>query len=246
MHGWAGQSSDWEPWRQVFEPLGWRWRSAERGYGTLPRAMPGWGEGRWRLLIAHSLGPHLLPTSVLAAADGVVLLASFARFLPAGPAGRRGRAAIEGMIAQLGDPPPPDPGSGEVAERREAATAQRAWEMLRTFMEEAAAPDPVALMPAGGVAQAPPGPASRWRLRRDLLLLRETSGLPEGFPRQARVLIVEAELDRIVAPEAKRALREALPHAEVIVMPAAGHALLQAPVQEVVLQWLARAMPTPP
>jgi pimeloyl-[acyl-carrier protein] methyl ester esterase len=246
MHGWAGQSTDWAPWRQLFESLGWCWQSAERGYGILPPAMPRWGRGRWRLLITHSLGLHLVPPPLLEDADGVALLASFGRFIPPGPEGRRLRAAIEGMLTQLSDPPPPSPCSDGMGDQVEATNARRAWTMLQSFMEEAAAPDPLTLLPPGGVTDSPPGPLSRQRLRQDLLLLRDTRALPDGFPRQARVLIVEAEQDHVVAAGARAALREALPEAEIRVMAGAGHALLQAPVREEVLKWLTRAMPRDP
>jgi hypothetical protein len=68
MHGWAGDARCWEPWRTVTEPLGWRWRAGERGYGQLPPRTPAWPAeadvGR-RVVIGHSLGPHLVPPKVL-------------------------------------------------------------------------------------------------------------------------------------------------------------------------------------
>jgi pimeloyl-[acyl-carrier protein] methyl ester esterase len=71
---------------------------------------------------------------------------------------------------------------------------------------------------------------NRLRLREDLDLLARCDGLPSGFPRGARVLIVEAEEDRIVEPEARALLREALPEADVITLPGVGHALLSGDV----------------
>ena len=53
-------------------------------------------------MIAHSLGLHLLPATVLAQADAVVLLASFSAFVPQGRAGRAVAAALKGMQAALG------------------------------------------------------------------------------------------------------------------------------------------------
>jgi pimeloyl-[acyl-carrier protein] methyl ester esterase len=193
-------------------------------------------------------GAHLLPASLLAAADGVVLLAGFGRFVPPDREGRRLRMALERMAAPLADHRPTiptiDPGTGIEAqpEQREAAVAAGAQAMLQAFLAEAAAPDPVHLMPPGPADQ-PPGAEARRRLLRDLELLGQTTGLPAGFPEGAKLLIVEAEQDRIVPPGSRAALREALPAAEVITMAGAGHALLQAPVIPAVLEWLAGAFP---
>lgn len=248
MHGWAGQSTNWDPWLAAMEPRGWQWQSPERGYGRLTPTSARWGDGQRRVVIGHSLGPHLLPASVLAHADVVVLLASFARFLPPDPQGWRWRNALEGMAAQLvdcpGSPSPPSSqGAGMEADPgpQDAAAAARAQAMLHGFLAEAAAPDPVSLMPPGP-ADLPLGACGRRRLLSDLNLLRQTTGLPAGFPRTAKILIVEAERDRIVPAQSKAALRQALPSAQVITMADAGHALLRAPVIPVVLEWLGRSL----
>ncbi len=236
MHGWAGEAGNWRPWQEAIAPLGWSWRSGERGYGGQAALLPGWTEGRQRVVITHSLGPHLLPAGLLAAADAVVLLAGFGRFLPPGRAGRRLGAALQGMAAQLLDPPAP----GAATEREAALRAQA---MLRAFLAEAAFPDPVSLLPPGP-ADAPVAALGRQRLRSDLELLRRCRGLPAGLAAAAGapVLIVEAGADRIVAVEARALLRQALPHAEVIHLEGAGHALLRAPVVPLVLEWLQRTL----
>lgn len=223
MHGWAGDGSHWQPWQEAFGARGWHWQSGERGYGERAPAQPDWQGGGRRVVIAHSMGAHLLNAlqpQVLASAEAVVLLASFARFVPPGSEGRAVRAALEGMGAALADP-----------------TSARA--MLRRFLNEAAAPDPVEAM-APGPADGPLTAEGLERLRRDLELLGQTHGLPEAFPKGVPVLIVEAGADRIVAPPVRVLLREALPQAEVLEMAGAGHALLRAPLLEPVLAWLAR------
>lgn len=226
MHGWAGDSRQWQPLAAAFAERGWDWRSGERGYGAPPPRAPRWeGEGR-KVVIAHSLGPHLLPAEVWAAADAVVLLASFGRFVPPGAAGRRLRAALEGMAAAL--------------EERDAARA-----MLRRFLREAVAPDPIEAL-VTGPEEGPLEPPQLERLRADLELLERTEGLPEGFPGGVPVLIVEAGEDRIVAPEARALLREALPEATHLLLPGAGHALLTAPLLEPLLAWLATGRLSPP
>ena len=106
MHGWAGDSHGWAPWQQACQARGWSWQSGDRGYGYLGQAEPHWDEAppnpsQRRVVIAHSMGAHLLPAEVLSQADAVVLLASFGRFIPEGKAGRRLRLAIEVMAEQL-------------------------------------------------------------------------------------------------------------------------------------------------
>jgi len=231
MHGWSGTAAGWEPWRQEAQARGWQWRSGERGYGTAPPFLPAWHSEGLRVLITHSMGAHLLPPALLAAAERVVLLAGFGRFVPPGREGRQLRAALAGMAAALAEGPDPE------------ETALRAQALLKAFLVQAAAPDAATLLPPGPADQ-PVGPEARRRLRRDLALLEATVDLPEGFPEQVPVLLVEAGDDRIVVPPMRELLRQRLPAAERIVLPGAGHAFLTSPPQAAVLQWLERTGPS--
>jgi len=226
MHGWASDARQWQPLDNLAQDRGWAWQSGERGYGERAPHHPHWREGGRRVVIAHSLGPHLLPAEVLAGAEAVVLLASFGRFVPPGKAGRRLRAALEGMGAALSE-------------------AEAARAMLHRFLVEAAAPDPIEAM-AAGPADGPLAPPNLERLRSDLQLLECCKGLPEAFPTTVPVLIVEAGDDRIVTPEARALLRDALPHADALTLPGAGHALLQAPFLNPLFGWLQHGRLSPP
>jgi pimeloyl-[acyl-carrier protein] methyl ester esterase len=225
MHGWAGDARCWEPWRTATGALGWQWHCGERGYGALEPRQPAWGESgsgnAGRLFIGHSLGPHLVPAEILRQADTVVLLASFGTFVPPGRSGRRVCAALSGMAAPLGD-------------------EERARTMLKNFMIKVAEPQSPEALPIGPVDE-PLTEAGRERLREDLELLGRCAGLPEGFPHQARVLIVEAGEDRIVEPEARALLREALPEADIVALPGIGHALLAGNVIGRVVEWVEAA-----
>lgn len=222
MHGWAGDSRCWRPWVMATQRLGWLWQTGERGYGELEPQEPAWPEAaaqaEARLVIGHSLGPHLVPPHVLAQADIVVLLASFAVFAPPGREGRRARAALAGMASSLRDEP-------------------QARRMLTDFMDEAAEPQSSKLMPPGPLDGAL-NEINRARLQADLDLLGRCKALPAGFPPGARVLIVEAEEDRIVDPVARRILRETLPHAAVLRLVHCGHALLGADIVDRVVDWV--------
>ncbi len=228
-HGWAGAASHWTPWRAASASLPTTWLCGERGYGGEPPFAPRWGPQGRRVVLAHSLGPHLLAPEVLAQAEAVILLASFGRFVPEGRAGRPWRAALAGMDAALADGPD------------EASAAARAQAMLVAFLARVAAPDPVALLPPG-LADAPVGPLARQRLRDDLARLAACDGLPAAWPRSAPVLLVEAGADGIVTPDTQALLRKSLPAADVHRFPGAGHAFLQAPVIPLVLEWLQRRL----
>jgi pimeloyl-[acyl-carrier protein] methyl ester esterase len=229
MHGWAGAASHWTPWEAASATLPYSWHCAERGYGGEPPVTPTWGNQGRRVLLAHSLGPHLLAPEVLAQAEAVILLASFGRFVPAGRAGRPWRTALAGMAAALADGPD------------EATAATRAQAMLAAFLAKVAAPDPVELLPPG-LADAPVGPLARQRLRDDLALLAACDGLPAGWPSAIPVLLVEAGADGIVTPEAQTLLRQSLPAADLHRFTGAGHAFLQAPLIPLVLEWLQRRL----
>lgn len=217
MHGWAGDQRGWAAFAAAAAAQGWSWRNGERGYGGLPPVMHGWEAGGRRVVVVHSLGLHLLPAELLAQAEGVVVLASFGRFVPEGAAGRRLRTALAGMEQAL---------AGDGADA-----------MLREFMGQAADPTPVD--PATlGIADQPVSAAGRALLQADLELLERTDGLPDAFPRGARVLLVEAGRDRIVVPEARQLLREALPDADLLHLAGAGHCLLNAELVPMLMGWL--------
>ena len=221
MHGWGRDARTWDPWQAATASLGWRWQTGERGYGRFSPRVPEWSEhasGTRRLVIGRSLGPHMVPADIFRKADIAVLLASFAAFVPPGRGGRRTRTALAGMAACLED---------EIRTRA----------MLEAFTARIAEPQSPDLLPAGPL-DGPLDEDNRSRLREDLDLIAICDGLPSGFPRNARVLIVEAEEDRIVEPEARWMLRETLPEAHVITLPGVGHALLAGDVIDRVVEWV--------
>ena len=233
MHGWSGDSTAWAPWERHFSHRGWLWQSGERGYGNRQSCNPIWVEPssdettplmalQRRVVIAHSLGAHLLDPCVLCQATDVVLLASFGRFVPQGPAGRALRTGLRGMLKAIGGP--------------SEAT------MLRTFLKRAAQPADVRCLPPGPGQK---GLSKRGRnyLKSDLECLIGTSCLPAGLPKTARVLVVDGMDDAIVAPAASRehlhALTSHLQDApEQWQLWGVGHALLVPDLLVRVQQWL--------
>ncbi len=231
-HGWAGDSRCWAPWAALASQRGWRIRCLERGYGQLAPAVPHWDSlsGR-RIVLAHSLGPHLLPHSIWRDATAAVLLTSFAAFVPPGRAGRPLAAGLRGMAAQL--------------EAGDDATAA----MLHQFLAKAADPFPASRLPAGPLEQGIT-PEGRQRLRGDLHLLARCTDLPVGLSDRIPVLIVEALDDQIVCEASRELLRQALPQATVWSLQPAGHGLLRSDGEHAapslvsaVLQWMADGPP---
>lgn len=222
MHGWAGDHRAWEPWAALARQRGWSFRCGERGYGRLEPLLPAWDPASTRrLVLTHSLGPHLLPPALWSQASAAVLLTGFTAFVPPGRAGRAVAAGLRGMDAQLA--------AGEAA----------ATGMLRQFFAKVADPLPATQLPQGPLEQGI-GPLGLRRLRDDLQILARCNALPEGFPAGIPVLLVEAQDDRIVAPESRALLREALPGATVWSLERAGHGLLAAEgLVAAVLQWMA-------
>jgi pimeloyl-[acyl-carrier protein] methyl ester esterase len=219
MHGWAGDGRSWAPFAAAAAARGWPFTAADRGYGSHQAQEPEWRPEGLRVLLTHSMGPLLLPPAVLAAAEAVVLLAGFARFVPGGAAGRRLGTALAGMAASLDGP------------------AAEATTMLRSFLAEACAPQPLSALPST-ILEQPLAAEGRLRLQSDLRRLETCTDLPPDFPRQVPCLLVEASQDRIVVPEARTSLRQSLPAADRLCFAASGHALLGTPVVAMVNAWI--------
>lgn len=233
MHGWGGDSTSWLSWHNYFEARGWRWQSGERGYGGQKQFMPNWlaenvpshpsksGCSR-RVIIGHSLGPHLLEQKTLEEATDLVMLSSFGRFVPKGPCGRALRAGVQGMYSCLG--------------------TEQEDRMLKTFLTRAAHPYPFSAMPPGPIHK---GLEVKGRLimQQDLMKLIETEGLPKGLQEESRVLVVMGEDDAIVSSVAHSELIDSL-HCHLLQAPcqwrlnAVGHALLIPELMEKVFEWL--------
>ena len=232
LHGWAGDSRGWAAWAALAQQRGWRFRCGERGYGQLPPCLPQWDPtSTRRIVIGHSLGPHLLPESTWREATAAVLLASFTAFVPVGPAGRPLAVALRSMAAQL--------------EAGNEATAA----MLHQFFTKVADPFPPSSLPEGPLEQGIPE-QGRLRLLQDLQLLARCRALPAGFPDQIPVLLVEARDDQIVVEASRALLRQALPGATVWSLERAGHGLLggEGPragqsLPSAVLEWMADGPP---
>ena len=228
MHGWSGDSHTWVSWIRHFKHHNWSWQSGERGYGKCQVHIPFWHddqdplEQQRRVVVGHSLGPHLLPDAVLAQATDLVLLASFSRFVPQGPKGRALTIGLNGMHRCLG--------SSEESE------------MLNNFLARAASPSSSVGLSHGPINEGLSADG-RHRLSDDLDRLIACTELPLGLQETTRVLVVEAGQDAIVLPAAREELRAALETklkcpAEHWLIRESGHALLVPDLLIRVQRWL--------
>jgi len=195
IHGWSRDSNTWQGWTEQFRESEWLWQSTERGYGDIPALTPKWMHCsekdcyQRRVVIAHSLGLHLIKSEVLEKATDIVLLGSFSQFIPNGIESRYLKTALKSMQKQLGTP-------AEV-------------KMLKSFLQKACQPQAFNTVPPGPITK---GLSSKGRikLQADLELLVQTHKLPSSMPTQSRVLIVQGEEDSIVVPSTRNSLREDL------------------------------------
>ena len=230
IHGWSGDSQTWKDWIGPFQKHGWVWQSGERGYYLQQALEPQWRMNVEikqktpisRVVIAHSLGLHLLNQEILLEATAIVLLSSFGRFIPLGRDNRAIKTALNGMRKSLG--------------------TQKESKMLGNFHIKACHPSPTSMMSINPLLKDLTN-SGRERLIKDLDLLIDTNGLPKGFPPNAKVLVINAEEDAIINPqtqelliiELNRHLHHELTHWRIA---KAGHTLLVPNLKNRILDWI--------
>ena len=190
QHGWGFGAWCWDRWRDVL-PAGFELHCPDRGYfGPAVAAA-----GRPRIVVAHSLGLHLLPPPLWAEAELVVIISGFRSFHSScDRQARRSRRTVEQMLARLG---------------REPAA------LLADFYARCGASS------EGHCPEVVNGDG----LRRDLQLLQESVLELAAIPDVAQVLLLHGSRDRVVPVERAEELRELLPNSALAIVAEAGHAL---------------------
>tara|TARA_Y100001968_G_scaffold40352_1_gene30655 strand:- start:82 stop:810 length:729 start_codon:yes stop_codon:yes gene_type:complete len=194
MHGWAGDSHQWSNWETIFKNCDWKWQASERGYKDISPHTPKWNHNSnqvdlKRVALCHSLGSHLIDKKILHNATHIVLINSFSRFIPTGKENRSIKLALTRMMNAIN------------------TTNEEA--MLIKFHMKAYKPnykDEKSL----GSHLLHLSDSGRLRLKNDLNLLMNTDSLPIGLNNSAKVLIVNSELDYILANQTKEKLAEDL------------------------------------
>ena len=190
QHGWGFGAWCWDRWRDVL-PANFALHCPDRGYfgpAVVVAARP-------RIVLAHSLGLHLLSPQLWAAAELIVIISGFRSFHSAcARQARRSRRTVEQMLMRL--------------EREPAA-------LLADFYARCGAPSDSRWS----------GTVDADGLRRDLQLLQESVLELSAIPAAAQVLILHGSRDRVVPVERAEELREMLPNSELAIVAEAGHAL---------------------
>ena len=195
QHGWAWTSACWSGWREV-APEGFVLRPLDRGYFGRPMPWSGGGAGP-RIVVAHSLGLHLLSPEVFGGAELLVICGGFQTFHPAaGPASRRSRRVVQQMQQGLVR----EPGA-----------------LLRDFYAQCFFPD--------AAPSAVPEGAAIGRLALDLELLYTSALDLRTVAPVPRVLLLHGREDRIVPLARAEHLHRQLRHSSLRVVAGAGHAL---------------------
>ena len=190
QHGWGFGAWCWDRWRDVL-PAGFALHCLDRGYFGSPVEVA----ARPRIVLAHSLGLHLLSPQICAAAELIVVMSGFRRFHSAcNRQARRSHRTVEQMVARL--------------ECEPAA-------LLADFYTRCGA-EPDSRCPESIDADG---------LRRDLQLLQESVLELAAIPAAAQVLILHGSRDRVVPVERAEELRELLPNSALAIVAEAGHAL---------------------
>ena len=190
QHGWGFGAWCWDRWRDVL-PADFALHCPDRGYFGPAVAVA----ARPRIVLAHSLGLHLLSPRRWAAAELIVIISGFRSFhSPCARQARRSRRTVEQMLARL--------------EREPAA-------LLADFYARCGAPQD----------RRWPGAVDIASLRRDLQLLQESVLELTAIPIAAQVLILHGRHDRIVPVERAEELHALLPTSALAIVAEAGHAL---------------------
>ena len=190
QHGWGFGAWCWDRWRDVL-PTNFALHCPDRGYFGPAVAV----SVRPRIVLAHSLGLHLLSPQLWATAELIVVISGFHSFhSPCDRQARRSRRTVEQMLARL--------------EREPAA-------LLADFYARCGAPSDNRWS----------GAIDADSLRRDLQLLQESVLELAAIPAAAQVLILHGNRDRVVPVERAEELRELLPNSALAIVAEAGHAL---------------------
>lgn len=193
QHGWAWEAECWSPWRGIV-PRNARLSLLDRGYFQRPVHR---GSARPQILVAHSLGLHLLPRHLLSTTRLLVVLGGFQAFhAEAGPSARRSRQLVRRMLRRLTREP-------------EA--------LLEDFYARCFSPSPRKL--------EVPGVPDTGLLRKDLEMLH--TGKLDLRPMDAipRILLLHGGSDLVVPLQRGEELHHRLRSSSLVVLKDAGHAL---------------------
>jgi pimeloyl-[acyl-carrier protein] methyl ester esterase len=214
QHGWGFDGQIWSPWVPVLHRAGVTTQIGERGYFGAKLESPRFTDKvQTRIVVAHSLGLHLLEPEVLANADALLVLAGFLKFHPTDPMEqRRSQRVIKTMLARFSEAPDM---------------------VLADFWINAYSPEnsqlPLVTRTDGNTE----------RLAADLERLH-VCNMGIDVIGDKPILFVSGDADRIVSPAVFRTFVESAPRCDDYTLKGAGHAIPVTRAAECIslLKWL--------
>jgi pimeloyl-[acyl-carrier protein] methyl ester esterase len=205
QHGWGFDGSAWREWTARLAEDNSRKHIvhvAERGYFGDAEVKPSFSQEKtFKVVVAHSLGLHLLNERVLPEADLIVLVSSFVAFhSDSDEESRRSRKLVSRMLKKLTTEPET---------------------VLADFYKNCYSPfsDHTSVLPGDG------SKLNVDLLLSDLKLLDEHVFTVGSLPCDATLLVLHGDKDQIVDVEAIDEIRTVRPVNRCITISGAGHAL---------------------
>lgn len=205
QHGWGFSAQSWSNYLADFAvSTGISVDAAcpDRGYfGVQPatRSVACGSPGNLKVVIAHSLGLHLLPPEVLHDCRLLVAVSSFANFHLV--EGRRTRALVSRMLAKLERQP---------------------LNVVRDFLHNAFDPAPSGMLLKTALDESDLNVRA---LRSDLMHLNESHVNLAGLAHIPNILLMHGTRDGIVNHQHAQLLHAQLPQSELLFIEGQGHAL---------------------
>ena len=193
QHGWAWEAECWSSWREIV-PRTARLSPLDRGYFGRPAQEE---DARPHILVAHSLGLHLLPPHLFSRTELLVVMGGFRAFHgETGAAAGRSRQLVRRMLQRLRHEP-------------EA--------LLEDFYTRCFSPSPCGL--------EVPEILDTGLLRRDLEMLHSDTLDLQRMNSIPRTLLLHGGADRVVPRQRGEDLHGRLPRSSLLILENAGHAL---------------------
>lgn len=206
QHGWGFSAQSWSNYLADFSVstgISVNATCPDRGYFGAPPITPvpvaGSSRDNLQVVIAHSLGLHLLPGAVLRDCRLLVVVSSFSNFHLI--EGRRTRALVSRMLSKLERQP---------------------LNVVRDFLRNAFDPAPAGMLLNTALDESDLNMAA---LRTDLLLLKENHANLAELSHIPNILLMHGTRDSIVNHQHAQLLHAQLPQSELLFIEGQGHAL---------------------
>ncbi len=229
MHGWCCDSLYWDRWKNYFEENGWQWDSNERGYGRINPINFKWYKNNKNsrarskeIIIAHSLGFHLIEEETLQKASAIILINSFGKFVSKEKSDRKLKLSLKIMLSKIG--------------------SENEYEMIKNFHSQATSPNKICKTNSN-IMKTGLTNLGRAKLKEDINYIINCKMLPKGINKNTPFLIIEGEEDLIISDSARSNLRSDLTnhlkiHPTIWSIENEGHFISESKLLKAVKDWI--------